>query len=207
MDDSKTGFWVLDLRPKSEEEQMFTREMRNHFITIRKKNNNNFAVCGPTGSGKSLFAESLGNFNTKIINLSKQEPKDLEVILKKNKIIIMKRVEEATKNIVNKINDYSKKNSIYITSRNADLFTKPDFKNFTKISMEEMLPKSNTSFTVLEKYIKYILNIKNISFDPKNKEFQNSCIELFERLWPNMRQIIRQLQLRSKTGEWVSIPL
>tara|TARA_Y100001970_G_C14031774_1_gene749023 strand:- start:649 stop:762 length:114 start_codon:yes stop_codon:yes gene_type:complete len=31
MDDFKTGLWVLDLRPRSKEEQMFTREMRNHF--------------------------------------------------------------------------------------------------------------------------------------------------------------------------------
>tara|TARA_B100001750_G_scaffold86916_1_gene68538 strand:- start:10786 stop:11409 length:624 start_codon:yes stop_codon:yes gene_type:complete len=207
MYDFKSGYWVLDLRPKSREEQMQTNEMRNYFISIRNKYRTNLALYGPTGSGKSLLAESLGNFNTTTINLSKKEPRDLEKILKRNNVLIFKRVEETTKRIINKINYLSKKNTIYITSRNADIFSKPEFYNFTTISMEDMLPKSNTSFRVLEKYLKYVLKAKNISFDSKDKEFQNSCMELFERLWPNMRQIIRQLQLRSKTGEWVSIPL
>ena len=207
MYDFDTGYWVLDLRPKSREEQMQTNEMKNYFISIRKNYRVNFALYGPTGCGKSLFAESLENFNTTTINLSKKEPGDLEKILNKNNVLIFKRVEETTSRIMNKIYEFSKKNSIYITSRNADIFSKPNFYNFSTISMEDMLPKSNASFRVLEKYLKNILKAKNISFDSKDREFQNSCKELFERLWPNMRQIIRQLQLRSKTGEWVSIPL
>jgi len=202
-----SGLWVLDLRPQSNEEQMLTREMKNYLRTMNNIYKKNIAVQGPSGSGKTLLAESLGRFKTRTLNLSKEIPKDFDSIHKNNEILILKRIDEAPDKFLKKMSNYSKYNSVFVTSRNTDYFTKPYFDNFAKISIETMLPKSNRSFDALEKYLVNILKVKNISFDAKDEQFQISIKELFEKLWPNLRQIIRQLQLRTKTGQWVSIPL
>ena len=97
----------------------------------------------------------------------------------------------------------------YLTLNLKNSFNEFKYLNYSKKGkfINDSKLKAKIQFIKNNSNLKYILKAKNISFDSKDKEFQNSCMELFERLWPNMRQIIRQLQLRSKTGEWVSIPL
>lgn len=205
--DNKSGLWVLDLRPESKEEQMITLEMKDHLMLISQNSKRNIALGGPAGSGKTLFAQSIGNFNATIINLSKEIPQNLDIKLKNKEILILKRIDEAPDRILKEIFDFSMNHSVYVTSRNIEFFSRPEFSNFSKISIENILPKSSTSFKKLERYIINILKTKNIIFNPEDKDFQMDCKELFDKLWPNIRQIIRQSQFRAKTGKWVSIPL
>ena len=59
----------------------------------------------------------------------------------------------------------------------------------------------------IKNYLLGVLDQNQIQFQIGDLQFQLNIEELFDKLWPNMRQIVRQTQMRAKTGEWVSIPV
>jgi len=75
------------------------------------------------------------------------------------------------------------------------------------VNLEELMPKNQKSFEKIRNYLLNILEQNQIRLQVSDLQFQLNLEEIFDKLWPNMRQIIRQTQMRSKTGEWVSIPV
>ena len=69
------------------------------------------------------------------------------------------------------------------------------------------MPKNQKSFEKIKNYLLGVLEQNQIQFQVGDLQFQLNIEELFDKLWPNMRQIVRQTQMRAKTGEWVSIPV
>ena len=56
-------------------------------------------------------------------------------------------------------------------------------------------------------YLRSLLKRNQIDFDSSNDQFQLNILEIYERLWPRMRQIVRHAQMRSKSNKWVPIPV
>ena len=79
--------------------------------------------------------------------------------------------------------------------------------SFHAVNLEELMPKNQKSFEKIKNYLLGVLDQNQIQFQIGDLQFQLNIEELFDKLWPNMRQIVRQTQMRAKTGEWVSIPV
>ena len=76
-----------------------------------------------------------------------------------------------------------------------------------RIHTNQFLPKNNHTLKHFQNYLSKLLKTNQIGFDSSNDHFQLNTIEMYEKLWPRMRQIVRHAQMRSKSNKWVPIPV
>jgi len=201
MSENKTGFWVVDQRPMQVEQMMFTDEMNQELKTLKDDQVKRVAIIGARGVGKTLFAQSLAGFQSIVIKVSELS----SVQIPSSEIIILKGVDQQSKAEVLKISEREQQ-IILVTQENITEHT-GELNSFRTVNLEELMPKNQKSFEKIRNYLLNILEQNQIRLQVSDLQFQLNLEEIFDKLWPNMRQIIRQTQMRSKTGEWVSIPV
>jgi len=201
MSENKTGFWVVDQRPMQVEQMMFTDEMNQELKTLKDDQVKRVAIIGARGVGKTLFAQSLAGFQSIVIKVSELG----SVQIPSSEIIILKGVDQQSKAEVLKISEREQQ-IILVAQENITEHT-GESNSFRTVNLEELMPKNQKSFEKIRNYLLNILEQNQIRLQVSDLQFQLNLEEIFDKLWPNMRQIIRQTQMRSKTGEWVSIPV
>ncbi|MFZ9063554.1 MAG: hypothetical protein ACO22U_07985 [bacterium] len=201
MSENKTGFWVVDQRPMQVEQMMFTDEMNQELKTLKDDQVKRVAIIGARGVGKTLFAQSLAGFQSIVIKVSELS----SVQIPSSEIIILKGVDQQSKAEVLKISEREQQ-IILVAQENITEHT-GELNSFRTVNLEELMPKNQKSFEKIRNYLLNILEQNQIRLQVSDLQFQLNLEEIFDKLWPNMRQIIRQTQMRSKTGEWVSIPV
>ena len=201
MSENKTGFWVVDQRPMQVEQMMFTDEMNRELKTLRDDQVKRVAIIGARGVGKTLFAQALAGFQSIVLKVSELG----SVQIPSSEIIILKGVDQQSKVEVLKISEREQQ-IILVAQENITEHT-GESNSFRTVNLEELMPKNQKSFEKIRNYLLNILEQNQIRLQVSDLQFQLNLEEIFDKLWPNMRQIIRQTQMRSKTGEWVSIPV
>ncbi len=201
MSENKTGFWVVDQRPMQVEQMMFTDEMNQELKTLKDDQVKRVAIIGARGVGKTLFAQSLAGFQSIVIKVSELS----SVQIPSSEIIILKGVDQQSKAEVLKISEREQQ-IILVAQENITEHT-GELNSFRTVNLEELMPKNQKSFEKIRNYLLNVLEQNQIRLQVSDLQFQLNLEEIFDKLWPNMRQIIRQTQMRSKTGEWVSIPV
>ncbi len=201
MSENKTGFWVVDQRPMQVEQMMFTDEMNQELKTLKDDQVKRVAIIGARGVGKTLFAQALAGFQSIVIKVSELS----SVQIPSSEIIILKGVDQQSKAEVLKISEREQQ-IILVAQENITEHT-GELNSFRTVNLEELMPKNQKSFEKIRNYLLNILEQNQIRLQVSDLQFQLNLEEIFDKLWPNMRQIIRQTQMRSKTGEWVSIPV
>jgi len=201
MSENKTGFWVVDQRPMQVEQMMFTDEMNQELKTLKDDQVKRVAIIGARGVGKTLFAQALAGFQSIVIKVSELG----SVQIPSSEIIILKGVDQQSKAEVLKISEREQQ-IILVAQENITEHT-GELNSFRTVNLEELMPKNQKSFEKIRNYLLNILEQNQIRLQVSDLQFQLNLEEIFDKLWPNMRQIIRQTQMRSKTGEWVSIPV
>ncbi len=201
MSENKTGFWVVDQRPMQVEQMMFTDEMNRELKTLKDDQVKRVAIIGARGVGKTLFAQALAGFQSIVIKVSELG----SVQIPSSEIIILKGVDQQSKAEVLKISEREQQ-IILVAQENITEHT-GELNSFRTVNLEELMPKNQKSFEKIRNYLLNILEQNQIRLQVSDLQFQLNLEEIFDKLWPNMRQIIRQTQMRSKTGEWVSIPV
>ena len=91
MEKNSEELWIISSRPKSIDEMLLTDEMDN---IIKNVKDNHILIHGPIGSGKTVFAEALTNFNARIVSCKSSN--DVEYLLKNaNEInsVIIKNID------------------------------------------------------------------------------------------------------------------
>jgi len=201
MSENKTGFWVVDQRPMQVEQMMFTDEMNQELKTLKDDQVKRVAIIGARGVGKTLFAQSLAGFQSIVIKVSELS----SVQIPSSEIIILKGVDQQSKAEVLKISE--REQQIILVAQENITEHAGELNSFRTVNLEELMPKNQKSFEKIRNYLLNILEQNQIRLQVSDLQFQLNLEEIFDKLWPNMRQIIRQTQMRSKTGEWVSIPV
>ncbi len=201
MSENKTGFWVVDQRPMQVEQMMFTDEMNRELKTLKDDQVKRVAIIGARGVGKTLFAQALAGFQSIVIKVSELG----SVQIPSSEIIILKGVDQQSKAEVLKISEREQQ-IILVAQENITEHT-GESNSFRTVNLEELMPKNQKSFEKIRNYLLNVLEQNQIRLQVSDLQFQLNLEEIFDKLWPNMRQIIRQTQMRSKTGEWVSIPV
>ncbi len=201
MSENKTGFWVVDQRPMQVEQMMFTDEMNQELKTLKDDQVKRVAIIGARGVGKTLFAQALAGFQSIVLKVSELG----SVQIPSSEIIILKGVDQQSKAEVLKISEREQQ-IILVAQENITEHT-GESNSFRTVNLEELMPKNQKSFEKIRNYLLNILEQNQIRLQVSDLQFQLNLEEIFDKLWPNMRQIIRQTQMRSKTGEWVSIPV
>jgi len=201
MSENKTGFWVVDQRPMQVEQMMFTDEMNRELKTLKDDQVKRVAIIGARGVGKTLFAQALAGFQSIVLKVSELG----SVQIPSSEIIILKGVDQQSKAEVLKISEREQQ-IILVAQENITEHT-GELNSFRTVNLEELMPKNQKSFEKIRNYLLNILEQNQIRLQVSDLQFQLNLEEIFDKLWPNMRQIIRQTQMRSKTGEWVSIPV
>ena len=201
MSENKTGFWVVDQRPMQVEQMMFTDEMNRELKTLRDDQVKRVAIIGARGVGKTLFAQALAGFQSIVLKVSELG----SVQIPSSEIIILKGVDQQSKVEVLKISEREQQ-IILVAQENITEHT-GESNSFRTVNLEELMPKNQKSFEKIRNYLLNVLEQNQIRLQVSDLQFQLNLEEIFDKLWPNMRQIIRQTQMRSKTGEWVSIPV
>ncbi len=201
MSENKTGFWVVDQRPMQVEQMMFTDEMNRELKTLKDDQVNRVAIIGARGVGKTLFAQALAGFQSIVLKVSELG----SVQIPSSEIIILKGVDQQSKAEVLKISEREQQ-IILVAQENITEHT-GESNSFRTVNLEELMPKNQKSFEKIRNYLLNVLEQNQIRLQVSDLQFQLNLEEIFDKLWPNMRQIIRQTQMRSKTGEWVSIPV
>ena len=201
MSENKTGFWVVDQRPMQVEQMMFTDEMNRELKTLKDDQVKRVAIIGARGVGKTLFAQALAGFQSIVIKVSELG----SVQIPSSEIIILKGVDQQSKTEVLKISEREQQ-IILVAQENITEHT-GESNSFRTVNLEELMPKNQKSFEKIRNYLLNVLEQNQIRLQVSDLQFQLNLEEIFDKLWPNMRQIIRQTQMRSKTGEWVSIPV
>ncbi len=202
MFEQKTGFWVVDQRPKETGQMMLTEEMRTELSSLKKKELKNFVVFGPRGIGKTLFCQAVSGFKGSVI---KQVENETNLIPNGIEPLILKGVDQLVTSQTEPILDTNQKVFIVAQDEIPDWLDKS--KSFHTVQLNELMPKSQNSLKRIKHFLINLLQRNQINFQTSDLQFQLNIEELFDKLWPNMRQIVRQTQMRSKTGEWVSIPV
>ena len=120
--------------------------------------------------------------------------------------VIIKNIDQFYNGVGDIIEAYKTKKVFFVTrdETSADLNI---FKDCKKIHTNQFLPKNNYSFKNFQNYLRSLLKRNQIDFDSSNDQFQLNILEIYERLWPRMRQIVRHAQMRSKSNKWVPIPV
>ena len=201
MSENKTGFWVVDQRPIQVEQMMFTDEMNRELKTLKDDQVKRVAIIGARGVGKTLFAQALAGFQSIVLKVSELG----SVQIPSSEIIILKGVDQQSKAEVLKISEREQQ-IILVAQENITEHT-GESNSFRTVNLEELMPKNQKSFEKIRNYLLNVLEQNQIRLQVSDLQFQLNLEEIFDKLWPNMRQIIRQTQMRSKTGEWVSIPV
>lgn len=201
MSENKTGFWVVDQRPMQVEQMMFTDEMNRELKTLKDDQVKRVAIIGARGVGKTLFAQALAGFQSIVLKVSELG----SVQIPSSEIIILKGVDQQSKVEVLKISEREQQ-IILVAQENITEHT-GESNSFRTVNLEELMPKNQKSFEKIRNYLLNVLEENQIRLQVSDLQFQLNLEEIFDKLWPNMRQIIRQTQMRSKTGEWVSIPV
>ena len=159
-------------------------------------------VFGPRGIGKTLFCQAVSGFKGSVI---KQVENETNLIPNGIEPLILKGVDQLATSQTEPILDTNQKVFIVAQDEIPDWLDKS--KSFHTVQLNELMPKSQNSLKRIKRFLINLLQRNQINFQTSDLQFQLNIEELFDKLWPNMRQIVRQTQMRSKTGEWVSIPV
>ena len=196
--------WIFSSRPKSIDEMLLTDEMEN---IINSSVNNHILINGPIGTGKTVLAEAITKFNARIVYCkSSNELEELFKNADEINSVIIKNIDKCYDRVDEILEVYKMKKVIFITRDEAssDLSI---FKNCKRIHTNQFLPKNNHSLKHFQNYLSKLLKTNQIGFDSSNDQFQLNTIEMYEKLWPRIRQIVRHAQMRSKSNKWVPIPV
>ena len=204
MEKNTDHLWIFSSRPKSIDEMLLTDEMEN---IINSSMYNHTLINGPIGTGKTVLAEAITKFNARIVNCkSSNELEELFKNADEINSVIIKNIDKCYDRVDEILEVYKMKKIIFITRDEAssDLSI---FKNCKKIHTNQFLPKNNHSLKKFQNYLSKLLKTNQIGFDSSNDQFQLNTLEMYEKLWPRMRQIVRHAQMRSKSNKWVPIPV
>ena len=204
MEKNTDHLWIFSSRPKSIDEMLLTDEMEK---IINSSVYNHTLINGPIGTGKTVLAEAITKFNARIVYCkSSNELEELFKNADEINSVIIKNIDKCYDRVDEILEVYKMKKIIFITRDEAssDLSI---FKNFKKIHTNQFLPKNNLSLKKFQNYLSKLLKTNQIGFDSSNDQFQLNTIEMYEKLWPRMRQIVRHAQMRSKSNKWVPIPV
>ena len=204
MEKNTDHLWIFSSRPKSIDEMLLTDEMEN---IINSSMYNHTLINGPIGTGKTVLAEAITKFSARIVNCkSSNEIEELFKNADEINSVIIKNIDKCYDRVDEILEVYKMKKIIFITRDEAssDLSI---FKNFKKIHTNQFLPKNNLSLKKFQNYLSKLLKTNQIGFDSSNDQFQLNTLEMYEKLWPRMRQIVRHAQMRSKSNKWVPIPV
>ncbi len=201
MSENKTGLWVVDQRPMRVEQMMFTDEMNRELENLQDNELKRVVIVGSRGIGKTLFAQALAGFQGLVLKVSELENTPIQ----HTEAIILKGVDQQPNTEILRIAERAEKT---ILIAQEDITDRTDESNsFHVVNLEELMPKNQKSFEKIKNYLLGVLEQNQIQFQIGDLQFQLNIEELFDKLWPNMRQIVRQTQMRAKSGEWVSIPV
>lgn len=204
MEKNTDHLWIFSSRPKSIDEMLLTDEMEN---IINSSMYNHTLINGPIGTGKTVLAEAITKFSARIVNCKSSNEID-ELFKNADEInsVIIKNIDKCYDRVDEILEVYKMKKIIFITRDEAssDLSI---FKNCKKIHTNQFLPKNNHSLKKFQNYLSKLLKTNQIGFDSSNDQFQLNTLEMYEKLWPRMRQIVRHAQMRSKSNKWVPIPV
>ena len=201
MSENKTGFWVVDQRPMRAEQMMFTDEMNRELENLQDNQLKRVVIVGSRGIGKTLFAQALAGFQGLVLKVSELENTPIQ----HSESIILKGVDQQPNSEILRITERAEK-TILIAQKDISERT-GESNSFHAVNLEELMPKNQKSFEKIKNYLLGVLDQNQIQFQVSDLQFQLNIEELFDKLWPNMRQIVRQTQMRAKSGEWVSIPV
>ena len=204
MENNTDHLWIFSSRPKSIDEMLLTDEMEN---IINSSVYNHTLINGPIGTGKTVLAEAITKFNARIVYCkSSNELEELFKNADEINSLIIKNIDKYYDRVDEILEVYKMKKVIFITRDEAssDLSI---FKNCKRIHTNQFLPKNNHSLKHFQNYLSKLLKTNQIGFDSSNDQFQLNTIEMYEKLWPRMRQIVRHAQMRSKSNKWVPIPV
>ena len=204
MEKNTDHLWIFSSRPKSIDEMLLTDEMEK---IINSSVYNHTLINGPIGTGKTVLAEAITKFNARIVYCkSSNELEELFKNADEINSVIIKNIDKCYDRVDEILEIYKMKKIIFITRDEAssDLSI---FKNCKKIHTNQFLPKNNHSLKKFQNYLSKLLKTNQIGFDSSNDQFQLNTIEMYEKLWPRMRQIVRHAQMRSKSNKWVPIPV
>lgn len=199
--ENKTGFWVVDQRPMRVGQMMFTEEMNREIEILKDNRVKRVAIIGSRGVGKTLFAQALAGFQSIVLKVSELG----NVPIPSSEAIIVKGIDQQSKTEILRI--LEREQQIILTAKEIITEQTCELNSFHTVNLEELMPKNQKSFEKIRKYLLNVLEHNRIQLQVSNLQFQLNIEEIFDKLWPNMRQIIRQTQMRSKTGEWISIPV
>ena len=204
MEKNTDHLWIFSSRPKSIDEMLLTDEMEN---IINSSMYNHTLINGPIGTGKTVLAEAITKFSARIVNCKSSNEID-ELFKNADEInsVIIKNIDKCYDRVDEILEVYKMKKIIFITrdETSSDLSI---FKNCKKIHTNQFLPKNNHSLKNFQNYLSKLLKTNQIGFDSSNDQFQLNTLEMYEKLWPRMRQIVRHAQMRSKSNKWVPIPV
>ena len=201
MSASKTGLWVVDQRPMRVEQMMFTDEMNRELENLQDNKLKRVTIVGSRGIGKTLFAQALAGFQGLVLKVSELENTPIQ----HTEAIILKGIDQQPNAEILRIAERAEK-TILIAQEDISERT-GESNSFHALNLGELMPKNQKSFEKIKNYLLGVLDQNQIQFQIGDLQFQLNIEELFDKLWPNMRQIVRQTQMRAKTGEWVSIPV
>ncbi len=204
MEKNTDHLWIFSSRPKSIDEMLLTDEMEK---IINSSVYNHTLINGPIGTGKTVLAEAITKFNARIVYCkSSNELEELFKNADEINSVIIKNIDKYYDRVDEILEVYKMKKVIFITRDEAssDLSI---FKNCKRIHTNQFLPKNNLSLKKFQNYLSKLLKTNQIGFDSSNDQFQLNTIEMYEKLWPRMRQIVRHAQMRSKSNKWVPIPV
>ena len=204
MEKNTDHLWIFSSRPKSIDEMLLTDEMEN---IINSSMYNHTLINGPIGTGKTVLAEAITKFNARIVYCkSSNELEELFKNADEINSVIIKNIDKCYDRVDEILEVYKMKKVIFITRDEAssDLSI---FKNCKRIHTNQFLPKNNHSLKHFQNFLSKLLKTNQIGFDSSNDQFQLNTIEMYEKLWPRMRQIVRHAQMRSKSNKWVPIPV
>ncbi len=204
MEKNTDHLWIFSSRPKSIDEMLLTDEMEK---IINSSVCNHTLINGPIGTGKTVLAEAITKFNARIVYCkSSNELEELFKNADEINSVIIKNIDKYYDRVDEILEVYKMKKVIFITRDEAssDLSI---FKNCKRIHTNQFLPKNNHSLKHFQNFLSKLLKTNQIGFDSSNDQFQLNTIEMYEKLWPRMRQIVRHAQMRSKSNKWVPIPV
>lgn len=204
MEKNTDHLWIFSSRPKSIDEMLLTDEMEK---IINSSVYNHTLINGPIGTGKTVLAEAITKFNARIVYCkSSNELEELFKNADEINSVIIKNIDKYYDRVDEILEVYKMKKVIFITRDEAssDLSI---FKNCKRIHTNQFLPKNNHSLKHFQNFLSKLLKTNQIGFDSSNDQFQLNTIEMYEKLWPRMRQIVRHAQMRSKSNKWVPIPV
>ena len=201
MSENKTGLWVVDQRPMRVEQMMFTDEMNRELENLQDNKLKRVAIIGSRGIGKTLFAQALAGFRGLVLKVSELE----NTRIQHTEAIILKGIDQQPNAEILRIAERAEKTILIAQEDISECTGEPN--SFHAVNLEELMPKNQKSFEKIKNYLLGVLEQNQIQFQVGDLQFQLNMEELFDKLWPNMRQIVRQTQMRAKTGEWVPIPL